>query len=110
MDEAIKMENSKKIFRWLLNGFYWIKGSGDNKPGGASSKKLTGLASVLICVWVTRKWALWAIRMNDFALLPYVLGAWFSFGAAALAINGFEKLNKVANTEDGTEGPGKISD
>lgn len=101
------MKKVKQFLQWILDGFYWLKGTADNKKGGGDSKKLSGFAAVAVCCWVTRKWTLWAIANKDFSLLPYVLGAWFAFGAAALAINGLEKVKNVA---DGTEGPGKSTE
>lgn len=87
----------KSIFFKLLN---WLKGSGDNLPGGASSKKLTGFWLIVIVatppVWI---WMWWALVHNDWTLLPIILPIILTAGLTALGINSSEKKKGVANAE-----------
>ena len=77
----------------------WFKGSADNLPGGASSKKLTGFWLIVIVatppVWI---WMWWALAHGDWSLLPIILPILLTGGLTALGINSSEKKKGVANT------------
>lgn len=97
--------NNKPKFDFVA----WMRGSFDNLPGGASSKKISAfwalviLASPPVFLWVT-----WAFIHNDWALLPAVLTIILGFVAAALGINMIEKVvgkEKGSNEENNTGNP-----
>ena len=91
----------EKIMKWLLEGWQWIKGSGDNKPEGASSKKLTGFWFIVILTTpVVYTWLHWAYKNNDWNMLPYVLTTIVGAGLAALGIGSLEKT-RLAKIEKG---------
>ncbi len=47
----------------------WIKGSFDNHPGGASSKKISAFYSlVLVATTCTFTWLIWAFKHDDGSL------------------------------------------
>lgn len=79
----------------------WFKGSADNSPGGASSKKLTGFWLIVFVatppVWL---WSIWALVHGDWSLLPIVLPIILTAGLTALGINAYEKKHGVANISD----------
>lgn len=76
----------------------WFKGSADNLPGGASSKKLTGFWLIVFVstppVWI---WMIWALIHGDWSLLPIILPTTLAGGLTALGINSSEKKKGVAN-------------
>lgn len=79
----------------------WLQGSGDNLPGGASSKKLTGFWLIVFVatppVWI---WSIWALVHGDWSLLPLILPMILTGGLAALGINSSEKKKGVANASE----------
>ncbi|TAJ71169.1 MAG: hypothetical protein EPO45_20330 [Sphingobium sp.] len=76
----------------------WIKGSADNTPGGASSKKLTGFwLIVFVATPPMHIWMWWALAHGDWSLLPIVLPIVLTAGLTALGINAYEKKNGVAD-------------
>lgn len=76
----------------------WFKGSADNEPGGASSKKLSAFwALVFIATPVIFMWAVWAVSKGDWTYLPHMIDASLLFSATCLGVNAWEKKNKVAN-------------
>lgn len=83
----------------LLKILKWFAGSADNKPGGASSKKLSlfwclvFLATPTIFVWLY-----WAYKHNDWSLLIPVLGLIFADALALAGINSNEKIKGKADT------------
>ena len=78
----------------------WLKGSFDNSPGGASSKKISAFyALVFVATTCTFSWIIWAFIHNDFSLSPTIIGLWLGFAASALGINAYEK---VKGKEKGT--------
>ncbi len=79
----------------------WIKGSADNSPGGASSKKLSAFwALVIMSTPPVMTWCVWAFIHNDWSLLTPVLTVLLAFAAGALSINAVEKIKGKTNTED----------
>ncbi len=83
--------------RFLKEQYEWLKGSGDNKPGGASSKKLTAFGAFIVSTLVTLSWAVWAFLNNDWTLLPIILPMWLAIIYGALQINSSEKKKGVEN-------------
>jgi len=78
----------------------WLKGSADNNPEGASSKKLTGFW-LIVCVatppiWT---WSIWALVHGDWSLLPSMTTIVLGSGLCALGINAYEKKNGVAKQQ-----------
>lgn len=90
--------DKKAIFKKIIN---WFKGSADNLPGGASSKKLTAFWLVVFVatppVWI---WMIWAWIKDDWTYLPIVLPIIFTAGLTALGINSSEKKKGVANASE----------
>jgi hypothetical protein len=87
------------IINFIRKQLHWLKGSGDNEIGGASSKKLTDFfcfALVGICVI---GWAIWAYIHNNWDLLLGVLGIIGGYGLGALGINSNEKI-KLKNKDE----------
>jgi hypothetical protein len=71
----------------------WIRGSLDNSPGGASSKKLAAFwVTMFIVTPLVDAWAIWAFIHNDWALFPEILSSLLFFVSAALTIHGAEKI------------------
>lgn len=86
------------------NLIIWLKGSFDNQPGGASSKKISAFYSlVFVATTCTFTWLIWAFKHNDFSLAPTIIGLWLGFAAAALGINSYEKVKGKANSNEKTE-------
>lgn len=85
---------------YLKKLFEWLKGSADNDPGGASSKKLTGFYCFLLVGILTVTWAIWAWIHDNWSLLEYILTSLLVAGLTALGINSNEKIkmNKDGNT------------
>ncbi len=78
--------------------FLWVKGSADNSPGGASSKKLSAFWSLVFVVTpIVFAWAIWAVKKGDWTYLPHMIDALLVFSATCLGVNAWEKKNKVAN-------------
>lgn len=79
----------------------WLKGSADNEPGGASSKKLSAfwtlvvLTSILVITWVV-----WAYKNDNWGMYEYTLTALLMFAATALGINSMEKIKGKATIEE----------
>jgi hypothetical protein len=79
----------------------WLKGSADNTPGGASSKKITGFwLIVFVATPPVYLWMFWALVHGDWSLLPIVLPILLTAGLTALGINAYEKKHGVANTTE----------
>lgn len=75
----------------------WLKGSADNDPGGASSKKLTTFWVVTVLITpVVFAWLIWAYRHDNWEHLTYVLDALLLFALSCLGINAWEKKQGVA--------------
>lgn len=77
----------------------WFAGSADNKPGGASSKKL----SLFWCIVILATppiftWMHWAYKHDDWGLLVPVLGIIFTYAAIFAGINSNEKIKGKADT------------
>ena len=85
-----------------INNFIkWLQGSADNKPGGASSKKLSAFWAIVIMGTLPEIfWMIWAFRKGDWSLLPTILGIILTFAAAALGINAVEKIKGKANVTE----------
>lgn len=84
----------------------WLKGSADNLPGGASSKKLSAfwVLAFLVTpmVWT---WLVWAVVNNNWEHLTYVLDALLIFILSCLGINYLEKKAGVHNGGKQNETP-----
>lgn len=80
---------------YIKNGIEWLKGSMDNIPGGASSKKLTGFLMFWLTAVLSVVWCFWAYKNNDWTLLVPVLGILVSTGLIAFGINSSEKKNHL---------------
>ena len=91
---------------WINKLVEWFKGSADNLPGGASSKKLTAFWLVVFVatppVWI---WAMWALVHGDWTMLPIILPTILASALTALGINSSEKKKGVADNskEQGNE-------
>lgn len=84
----------------------WLKGSADNSPGGASSKKLSAFwALVIVSSPPVFMWAFWAYKHNDWSMLTSVLTIMLTFAATCLGINAAEKIKGKANMEDNGNKP-----
>lgn len=76
--------------------FDWVKGSMDNLPGGASSKKLSAFWALVILATVTQfTWLVWAYKNDNWELFEWVLTADLIFAGTALGINSVEKIKKA---------------
>lgn len=81
--------------------FIWLKGSFDNSPGGASSKKISAFyALVFVATTCTYTWLIWAFEKDDFTLAPTIIGLWLGFAGAALGINALEKIKGKASQHE----------
>jgi len=79
----------------------WLKGSADNSPGGASSKKLSGFWALVVLATSTQfTWLIWAVIHGEWTHFEYVITADFTFAAAALSINAVEKIKGKADTTE----------
>lgn len=79
----------------------WLKGSADNDPGGASSKKLSAFWALVVLVSsIEFAWLVWAYGHDDWSLMEYVITADLAFAAAALGINSIEKIKGKAAIEE----------
>lgn len=79
----------------------WIKGSADNKPGGASSKKLSaGWTLILLISPPIWAWTVWAYKNNDWSLLPIVLPILLGSVITYFGINSNEKIKGKADTTE----------
>lgn len=75
--------------------FNWLKGSMDNMPGGASSKKLSAFWALVILATITQfTWLVWAYKHDNWELFEWVLTADLVFAGTALGINSIEKIKK----------------
>jgi hypothetical protein len=86
----------------MKNNFIeWLQGSADNKPGGASSKKLSAFWTLVVLVTVpVLTWTLWAYKHNDWSLLISVLTILSLSIATYLGINSNEKIKGKANSTE----------
>ena len=81
--------------------FEWLKGSADNDPGGASSKKLSAFWALVILVSnIEFAWLIWAYRHDNWQLMEYVITADLTFAAACLGINSIEKIKGKATVPE----------
>jgi len=88
----------------IIKVIAWVKGSADNLPGGASSKKLSAFwALVVVATPVIATWAVWASIKSDWTYLPHMVDALLLFSATCLGVNAWEKKNKVANLNQNEE-------
>ena len=79
----------------------WLKGSADNSPGGASSKKLSAFWALVVLATSTQlTWLIWAVVHDNWTHFEYVITADFSFAAAGLSINAIEKVKGKADTSE----------
>lgn len=85
-----------------IKGFIlWVKGSADNEPGGASSKKLTAFwGTIVIISPVIYVWLFWAARHGDWTYLPHVVDATYIFILGALGINSYDKFKSKTALKD----------
>ena len=82
-----------------MNILDWLKGSADNSPGGASSKKLSGFWALVVLATSTQfTWLIWAVTHDNWAHFEYIITADFTFAAAALSINAVEKIKGKTGT------------
>lgn len=82
----------------------WLQGSADNKPGGASSKKLSAFWTLVILVSPpVLAWTIWAYKHDDWSLLTSVLGILLLSIATYLGINSNEKLKGKADITEKNE-------
>jgi hypothetical protein len=79
----------------------WLKGSADNSPGGASSKKLSAFwALVIVSSPPVFLWSIWAFKNGDWSMLTSVLTVMLAFAATCLGINAAEKIKGKADTSE----------
>lgn len=77
----------------------WLKGSMDNLPGGASSKKLSAFWALVVLATITQfTWLVWAYKHDNWDLLEWILTADLVFSGTALGINSVEKIKRANNT------------
>jgi hypothetical protein len=82
----------------------WVKGSLDNQPGGASSKKLSAFWALVVLASTTQfTWLVWAFTHDDWKLLEWVLTADLIFAGTALGINSIEKIKGKTTPSDGKD-------
>lgn len=92
------MFTTENFINFIRKQFGWLKGSADNEPGGASSKKLTGFWYLVILVTpIELAWLGWALYTGNWDYLMPVLGFNGTIGLAAFGIGVNEKLqqNKI---------------
>jgi hypothetical protein len=71
----------------------WLRGSLDNSQDGASGKKMAAFWVIMFVVTpLVLAWAIWAFWNDKWELLPEILDSLLFFAAAALAVNGAEKI------------------
>lgn len=97
------MENNINLLSFFRKQFHWLKGSMDNLPGGASSKKLTALGSFIVSTIITLVWVIWAFIHDNWDLLLGVLPMWLTAATGALIINSQEKKKGVATSKEDLE-------
>jgi hypothetical protein len=88
--------------KYLINLFEWLKGSADNDPGGASSKKLTGFFCFSLVGILTLTWCTWAWVHDNWSLLEYVITSLQLCGLGALGINSNEKIKLTKKDDTGS--------
>jgi hypothetical protein len=89
----------------------WLKGSADNKPGGASSKKLSAFWTLVVLVTITQfTWLIWAYKHSDWNHLEYIITTDILFAATGLGMNSYEKIKGKADTTEPTDENKKPSD
>ena len=77
-----------------------LKGSFDNAPGGASSKKLSNFwVLVVVMTPPTITWTIWAYHHDDWSLLLSVLVTLSATALAYAGINSNEKIKGKANQD-----------
>jgi hypothetical protein len=84
---------------YIKKGIDWLKGSLDNIPGGASSKKLTAWGGFVVSFGVTVTWAISSFKNKDWSLLPIILPMWLALIYAALNLNSKEKEKGLLNEQ-----------
>lgn len=80
------------VWKFIRKQLHWLKGSGDNDPGGASSKKLTGFYCFVLVGIIVSVWCIWSYIHKDWSMLPIVLPTLVGAGLGALGINSNEKI------------------
>lgn len=91
------------------NFFDWLKGSVDNEPGGASSKKLSAFWALVVLVGTIEiVWVIWAYKHDNWNLAEYFVTADLAFAVAALGINSNEKIKGKATIEEPKKEDGNV--
>lgn len=85
------MFTAEKIIGFIRNQLGWLKGSADNEPGGASSKKLSGFYFFALVGLCTIVYLIYGFVYENFDLLIPVMTLLLTAGLAALGINSSEK-------------------
>jgi hypothetical protein len=85
----------------MINKFSnWLAGSLDNRPGGASSKKLSAFWALVILVSPMQfTWFVWAYKHDNWTLLIELSAVDLVFAATALGINAAEKIRGKSNPD-----------
>jgi hypothetical protein len=86
---------------YITRTIEWLKGSVDNLPGGASSKKLTAWGSFIIGAAITIIWSIASFQKGDWSLLPIILPMWLGLVYAALNLNSKEKEKGLLGNDGG---------
>jgi len=90
----------------MKNFIAWLQGSADNKPGGASSKKLSAFWTLVVLVTIpVLAWTLWAYNHDDWSLLISVLTILSLSIATYLGINSNEKIKGKADITENKDEP-----
>lgn len=91
----------ENIVKFIHRQFTWVKGSGDNEPGGASSKKLTGFW-FLVCLTgpIVFTWLIYAAWWGKWDLLIPILSLIIGSGLSALGISSLEKTRLAKIEKD----------
>lgn len=93
----------------MKNFIVWLQGSADNKPGGASSKKLSAAWTLIVLISPPiLTWTVWAYKNNDWSLLPIVLPILLGSVITYFGINSNEKIKGKANLNNEKNDEGKI--
>ena len=93
------------IIGFFKNQLSWLKGSADNNPGGASSKKLTGFYCFVLVGILVLSYIPYAYIHKNFDLLIPIVTILIGAGLGALGINSNEKI-KMQDKLNGEEGNG----
>lgn len=90
---------------WFYNFVQKLIHSADNSKLGFSGKKATIIALTYVVLKMHDAWITYALKQNDFSLMPIILGSDFTTILALFGINeyGKKKVNGSDNTDNTQE-------